>query len=94
MRSLSSDKTLFGFELDGFMVADVVDRVRRTVGIGRRTTVEHAHDPFDNVVDVSEVAPHIAVVKYLDRFSFEDRLSEDEQCHIRPAPGAVHREKT
>src|SRR5207244_2284594 len=82
------------FELDGFMVADVVDRVRRTVGIGRRTTVEHAHDPFDNVVDVSEVAAQLSVVEYADRLACEDGLREQHRRHVGPAPRPVHGKET
>jgi len=44
------------------------------IGVG--TTVEHAHDAFDDVVDVGEIALHVAVVVNVDRPTFEDGLGE------------------
>ena len=91
-------------ELDGRVVADVVDAVRRgaRAGIGRRGVpvrirrghaVGHAHDALDDVVDVREVAAHPAVVEDVDGFSGEDGLGEQEQGHVGAAPGAVDGEE-
>ena len=52
--------------------------------------IDQPHHRFDDVVDVSEIPAHVAVVEQLDRRSLEDRLREDEHRHVRPAPGTVH----
>mmetsp|Transcript_59449 Transcript_59449/g.140639 ORF Transcript_59449/g.140639 Transcript_59449/m.140639 type:complete len:306 (+) Transcript_59449:1652-2569(+) len=91
-------------QLDGRMVADVehavgragagrVSRVRVVGRVGRRGAVQHPHDAFGDVVDVGEVADHLAVVEHVDRPPLDDGLGEQEQRHVRPAPGPVHREE-
>jgi hypothetical protein len=55
--------------------------------------VQSADDAFDDIVDVGEVALHVAVVEDVDRPAFEDRLGEQEQRHVGPAPRAVDGEE-
>src|ERR1700676_718153 len=56
-----------GFEFDGGMVSDVVDRTRSNArGLYYRRSRQHAHDTLDNVVDVGKVALHPAKVEDLD----------------------------
>jgi hypothetical protein len=52
------------------VVADVEDRV------GRRP-VEHAQGALHDVVDVGEVALHVAVVEHLDRLALGDGVGKD-----------------
>jgi hypothetical protein len=66
---------------------------RVVAGIGLGSAVVDADHAFDDVVDVGEVALHVAVVEDVDRPPFEDRLGEQEQRHVRPAPRAIHREE-
>ena len=54
----------------------------------------HAHDAFDDVVDVGEVADHPAIVEDLDRLAGQDAAREPEERHVGAAPRAVHGEET
>src|SRR3954447_17461174 len=80
-------------------VADVVDRVRTraasrldaTVVDGR--TIETCDDAADDVVNVSEVAPHLAAVEERQRLARVERLGEDPHRHVRPAPRTVYGEE-
>ncbi len=80
-------------ELDRLVVADVVDRVRRAAGRARAAAREHAHDAFDDVVDVREVAPHPPVVEHVDRLAREDRLREQHRRHVGAPPRPVDGEE-
>src|SRR5207248_10815593 len=51
-------------------------------------------DAFDDVVNVREVPLHVSKIEDVDRLVFEDRLCEDEQRHIRPAPRAIEDRKS
>jgi hypothetical protein len=62
-------------------------------GILDRDVVERGDHAFDDVVDVREVAPHLAVIEDVDGPAVEDRLGEGEVRHVRPSPGSVHREE-
>ena len=55
-----------------YLAADVVYFVRNPVRafVGDRHVVERMHRTFGNVVDVGEVADHVAVVEHLDGFAF------------------------
>ena len=86
-------------------VADVVDPVRGHAAAGRvgriavpgrvgaRRAVQRADHAFDDVIDIGEAALVFAVVEHLDRLAGQDRAGEQEQRHVRPAPGPVHGEK-
>ena len=80
----------------GAAVADVVERVGGGAGVGRvgaapglRYHVQDAHDPFDDIVDIGEVALHVAVVEHLDRLACQQRPCELEGRHVWPTPGPV-----
>ena len=49
--------------------------------------------PFDDIVDVGEVARVIAVAEHVDRLAGDDFSGEHIYRHVRAAPGAVHGEK-
>ena len=76
------------------VIADVVDLVRR-----ERETVfavllfggvlHHAHDAFDNVIDVGKVALALAVVENLDGLAGLELVGEAEVGHVRAACGAI-----
>jgi len=66
-------------ELHRPAVADVVDRIRRG-------PVEDPERAFDDVVDVGEVALHVAVVEDLDRLAFHDGMREQHRRHVGPPP--------
>ena len=66
-------------------------RASASVDAGGR--VEHAHDAFDDVVDIGEVALHPAVVEDLDRLARQDGPREQHRRHVGPAPRAVDGEE-
>jgi len=93
-----------GAELDGVVVADVVEpergvagrRVRGVaapLGVGRGRLVAHADHALDDVVNVGEVAGVVTVVEHLDGLAGKRGLGEQEQRHVWAAPGAVDGEK-
>ena len=61
--------------------------------MGRGRLVQAADHPLHHVVDVGEVTPHPALVEHPDRLTRQDRPGEQHRRHVRPAPGAVHREE-
>ena len=74
--------------------ADIVD------GVGRQReavftslllgcALHDAEDAFDDVVDVGEVALHVAVVEDLDRAALGERVGGGEVKHVRAACGSV-----
>ena len=86
------------------VVSDVIKAVRRTAGarvravagpgrVGPGHSVDHPHDPLDEVVDVGEVAPVMAVVEDLDRLARQDTPREQKQRHVGATPRPVHREE-
>src|SRR5438552_1433075 len=93
-----------GHEVDRLVVPDVIDpigsrargrvgRFRIEGGIALRSAVQNPDQTLDNVVDIGEVPPHLAVIEHVDWMPFQDRPGKAEQRHIRPAPGAVDREE-
>src|SRR5246127_4740917 len=73
------------------MIADIVDLCRHMsralVTCG--TTIDKARYYTANVVDIGEVATHLAMVKKLDRPAFDDRLGKQKNRHIGPSPWPV-----
>ena len=76
-----------GHQFDGLVVADVLDAERGVagtgvglavvvIGVGRGDVVEYAHGAFGDVVDVGEVALHLAVVENVDGAAFGERAGE------------------
>ncbi len=91
-------------QLHRIVVADVVEAIRCRAGAGirgaaiprcvaRRGAVAGPHHPFRDVVDVREVATHLAIVEHVDRRAGQDRLREQEHRHVRTTPRAVHGEE-
>lgn len=80
-------------QLHRLTAADIVKRIahRRLSSLpnGRRTQTQ-THDTFDNVVYISEVPGHQAIVVNINRLAQQNRLGELEQCHVRTTPGAIH----
>ena len=91
-------------QLDGLVVADVVQPIRRlararvgiiTVPRGIRScdAVRRVHHALRDVIDEREVAAVIAVVEDVDRLAGQDVLREQEQRHVGTTPRPVHREE-
>lgn len=80
-------------ELLRLVVADVVDLVAVAELIRLRRIAEHVLDARDDVIDIGEVAVHIAVVVNLDGLAPADLVSELEIRHIRTAERSVDREE-
>lgn len=80
-------------ELLRLVVADVVDlvAVAELIRLGR--IAEHVLDARDDVVDIGEVAVHIAVIVDLDSLAPADLVGELEIRHIRTAERPVNREE-
>lgn len=74
--------------------ADVVYFVRNAVRalFCDRLVVERIHAAFRDVVDVGEVADHIAVVEHLDGLALRDGAGKEHGAHVGPPPRAVNRE--
>lgn len=81
------------FEGDGLIVADVVELVGGLAGLVGGDVVHDANDAFDNIVDVGEVAFHVAVVVDLDGLTCGDRFDKFEVGHVGSSPGTVDGEK-
>src|SRR4051794_37633913 len=73
------------------LVTDIVDprrrRPRASAAFG--DTVHEAHYDTGDVVDMGEVAAHVAMVKEPDRGPLHDRIGEQEDRHIRPPPWPI-----
>src|SRR6185437_16269062 len=87
------------------MVADIVDSCRSRAGfwcrpiprpcrISRRRVIECPDDPLDDVVHISEIAFHPALVKDFDRFALQDGLGKDEEGHVRASPRPIDGKKS
>lgn len=80
-------------ELFRLVVADVVHLVPVSHVVRLRGIAEHILHAADDVVDVGEVAVHIAVVVNLDGFAPDNFIGEFEIRHVRAAEGAVYSEE-
>lgn len=80
-------------ELLRLVVADVVDLVAVAKLIHLRRIAKHMLNARDDVVDIGEVAVHIAVVVDLDGLAPADLVGELEIRHIRTAERPVDREE-
>src|SRR5690242_10589895 len=54
-------------ELLAAVIAEIVEAIGRRLAVVRRRPVEAAEHARDDVVDVSEVAPHVAMIEDADR---------------------------
>src|SRR6266849_3066219 len=55
--------------------------------------IQEARYYTGNVIDIGEVAAHLAMVKKPDRPAFNDRPGKQENCHIGPSPWPVDGEE-
>ncbi|MNR66143.1 hypothetical protein D3C85_1894890 [compost metagenome] len=58
-----------------------------------RHNVADAHHPFDYVIHVGKIPPHIAIVVNVDGAAFEDFFGKNKGRHIWPTPSTIHSEK-
>jgi len=79
-------------ELYGVTAADVVNLVGYVVGaLGRiGHMVQCVDGAFGDVVNVGEVANHIAVVEYLDRFALGNSAGKEHGRHVGTSPRTVY----
>ena len=71
------------------VVPDVVDLVAVAEFVRFRRIAEHVFHAADDVIDIGEVAEHVAVIVDLDRLAADDLIGEFEVRHVRPPPGSV-----
>ena len=87
------------------MIADVVDPVGCVTGrrigvfciprrIDNRPVIDRPNHAIYDVVDVGEVAHHLAVVEYRYRCALDNSFRKLEQRHVRPAPRSINGKKT
>ena len=62
--------------------------------LARRSAGHHAHDAFDDVVDIGEVAAAVAVVVDLDGLAGEQLVGEAKVGHVGATGGTVDGEET
>ena len=62
--------------------------------IAGRRLLDQALDGRGNVIDIGEIATHVAVVEKLDRLARGDRLGENPHGHVGTAPRPVDGEET
>ena len=65
----------------------------RRCAVVRGRGVEGGEHACDDVVDIGEVALHVAVVEHRDALAGGDPLAEDVHRHVGPPPRPVHREE-
>ena len=75
------------------MVADIIQAVRAGAVRRRWRRIEGGDDAADNVVDIGEVALHVAVIEDADRLVGKNGAGEDIERHIGPPPRPVDGEK-
>src|SRR5262249_35838709 len=91
-------------QLDWLVVTDVVEtprgaarcRIRQGGGKGcicRGWTIDHTNHGFHDIVDIGEIALHVAIVEQPDWLIGQNRLYKDPHSHVRPPPRPVNREK-
>src|ERR1700690_872759 len=91
-------------KLHRLVVSYIIESVRSVTGCRIRVDagpvlvrpgdpVDDPYDPFNNVIDISEVSLHLPVVKDVYRVASEYGLCENEIGHVRPSPGAVYRKE-
>ena len=89
---------------DFFGIADVHNAKRRNrrqaVAFGYFSVcralwngIDQKADPSHQIINMCEIAVHVAVIVYVDRPVIEDRVNEFEQGEVGPAPCAVDGEK-
>ena len=73
--------------------ADVVHLVGHAIRAFRGDwhVVERMHAALGDVVDIGEVADHVAVVGHLDGLALRDGAGKEHRAHVGPPPRAVNR---
>ena len=67
-------------------------RLKRIKSKLTRCFVATAHHTFNDVIDIGEVALHLAIIEHFDRLTSQDCPSKQNRRHIWSAQGP-HREK-
>src|SRR5215218_8897547 len=67
--------------------------ITRPQPIGPWRSLYYPYHALDDIVDVGEIPPHVAVVVHVDGASLQYSLCELEVGHIRASPGAVDGKK-
>src|SRR6266478_4911831 len=77
------------------VMTDIVEPRRRTPRalISCGNAIDEARYYTDNVIDIGEVAAHLAMVKKPNRLAFNDGLGKQKNCHIGPSPWPVDGEE-
>src|SRR6266481_5688404 len=77
------------------VIADIVEPRRRSpralVSCGN--AIHEARYYTGDVIDIGEVAAHLAMVKQPDWLAFNDRLGKQKNRHVGPSPWPVDREE-
>ena len=55
--------------------------------------IDKATNSLDQIIDIGEVAHHLAIIVDVDRLTIQHCLGEFEQGHVGPAPRTINREK-
>ena len=82
-------------ELYGVAAADVVNLVGHVVRALRSIghMVQCVDGAFGDVIDVGEVADHVAVIEYLDGLALGDCAGEEHGRHVGTSPRTVYGEE-
>src|SRR6266436_1837201 len=75
------------------VVADIVEPRRGTPGALSGNPIHKARYYTGNVIDIGEVAAHLAMVKKPDRLAFNDCLGKQKHRHVGPSPWPVDSEE-
>ena len=81
-------------EADRVGAAEVIYLMRSAVLLGLRCLAHDAGDTLHDVVDVGEVAEHVAVVEHFDLLAAADGVGEEHGGHVGAAPRTVYCEET
>ena len=80
-------------QTDRLAVPDVIDFAGGSVFGVVRGLLHDGDDALHDIIDVGEVAIHVAMVVNLDGFAFDQLVGEFEIGHVRPAHRAIDREE-
>src|SRR6266404_3685699 len=80
-------------ELLGAVIAEIIDAVANPVRARRRRAIMGRDRTRDDVVDVSKVTGHPALIEDLDRLAGQNRPGEQISRHVRPAPRTINSKK-
>src|ERR1700727_357456 len=75
------------------MIAHIIDTRRCHLSVIDRNMIDKARYDTGDIIDMSKIAAHLAVIEKLDRLTFHDGLGEHENRHVWPSPRPVNGEK-